>query len=540
MKTASSIFDKAKKAVRSVAIAGVVAMTNTMMHITRANVWRDSYNPLKGLTMRKVVRLLEDGERGAYADLTWTYRFIEKRDATLRGGKRSLIGGLTEKPWKIAGVPDNELPEGATPKMRDDQVKRLRQAYDAIDNLREAKEHIAGAEFRGFAHLEKHYAVGGKNDGEVFHLEPVEQWYMCRDGLNGAWMYNEGARAGVTTGQPIDPANFIIREVEDPIDEIALIAFVRKNLSQKDWDGFIETFGIPPIFFIMPPNVPSGKEAEYQDNVEQVASDGRGALPNGADVKTVDAGIKGEAPFEKHLNYQDQQTVMAITSGLLTMLAQSGSGTLAGGAHSDTFDRVVRALCKRVSETFQQQFDKPLLEAEFDGQPILAYFEIGAEAETDSSTVVEEVVALEGAGYITEPSQVTEKTGYTVVRKDTAPPDDPEEKNPPGDKKPVLKNRGKTPANAPQGDALATALGVPQDWTAPVADLWQEMEAKISDATITDADLLTFLDQAATRIPELFADMDVQGFADVLETSLTAPALDGLRAALTNAKQKKS
>ncbi|CAN5352897.1 hypothetical protein BH09VER1_BH09VER1_28490 [soil metagenome] len=531
MKFSFPIFNRAKAAVASVAMSAIVSFNN-LIHITRANSWRDQFNPLRGLTMRRVVTLLEEGERGAYADLQWTYRFIEKRDATLRGGKRSLIGGVSEKPWKIAGVPDDQLPPGATTEMRDRQIETLRASYDCLDNRREATEHIALAEFRGFAHLEKHYAKGGANDGRCVHLEPVEQWYMCRHGLNGDWTYNEGARSGVTMGLPIDPENWIIREVEDPIDEIALICFVRKSLSQKDWDGFIESFGIQSTFIIMPQNVPQGKEDEYQAIAEKIASDGRGTLPAGSDVKTVAASEKGGVPFKEHLTEQNEQITLAITSGLLTMLAQSGSGTLAGGAHSDTFERVVRALCKRISEVFQKQFDLPILQEEHADEPVLAYFEICAESETDSTAIVKDVVALEGAGYITEASQVEEQTGYRVTREPAPDPITPEPK--PGEKKPAIKNRRTVDAAPVQ--RLSDALSVPASWTAPIAAKWQELIAKLEDPSISDADLQAFLNTAADQIPELFADMDVNALADLMEASEGGAAVEGLRQALNDKK----
>jgi hypothetical protein len=173
----------------------------------------------------------------------------------------------------------------------------MRESYDRIDNLYDAIEHAALAEFRGFAHLEKHYAVGGPDDGTVIHLEPMPQWHWCRDGLNGEWTFNSDARSDRTRGDVIDPANFIIREIDDPINEIALICFVRKSLSQKDWDGFVETFGIPSIFAIMPQNVKPGSEKEYQETVEGVISDSRGALPSGTDIKTVDASVCGGGQY---------------------------------------------------------------------------------------------------------------------------------------------------------------------------------------------------------------------------------------------------
>ena len=52
-------------------------------HLAAVNAWRDNYNPLRALTISRAVALLESGERGAYAELQWTYRFVEMQDATL-------------------------------------------------------------------------------------------------------------------------------------------------------------------------------------------------------------------------------------------------------------------------------------------------------------------------------------------------------------------------------------------------------------------------------------------------------------------------
>ena len=47
----------------------------------------------------------------------------------------------------------------------------------------------------------------------------------------------------------------------------------------------------------------------------------------------------------------DSAIVLAATGGLLTMLAQSGSGTLAGGAHSDTWRDLVSGIASEVAES---------------------------------------------------------------------------------------------------------------------------------------------------------------------------------------------
>ena len=58
-------------------------MSNIVKSLRDMNRLRASYNPLRGLDIQRAVKLLEDGERGAYASLQWTNRFAEKRRCSL-------------------------------------------------------------------------------------------------------------------------------------------------------------------------------------------------------------------------------------------------------------------------------------------------------------------------------------------------------------------------------------------------------------------------------------------------------------------------
>ena len=219
-------------------------------------------------------------------------------------------------------------------------------------------------------------------------------------------------------GLPVDPARFIIREAPRPINRVALIAFIRKSLSQKDWDAFIEIFGLPGAVVIGPPGVPQGSETLYQTAAENVAKSASGYLPNGSSVEFSDA-PRGSSPFREHLRYHEEQLILAGTGGLLTMLAQSGSGTLAGSAHQETFEIIAKAEALKLSEVFQKQFDAETLERLFPGQPRLAYFEIAANQETDVSTIVDHAAKLSQAGYRVQRDALAEKTGYDLELKAT-------------------------------------------------------------------------------------------------------------------------
>ena len=376
-------------------------------------------NPLRGLTMSRVVAELEMGQRGDLSHLQWLYHFIEKRDATLRGAKRRILSALTKLDWDVKIRADLKEDQKTA---AENQKEALKAEYERIDAFRATLKHLALAEFRGFAHIEKHFGA----DGSIIDLVPVPQWHWCKQGYYGDWMFQENALMGGINGVPIDSANFIIREVEDPIDEIALIAFCRKGLSSKDFDSFVARFGIPFVFWILSESMSAAlandptKMGEWLAIMRGIGSDGEGILPGGT-LQALDSGMKGgkdQNPFLQHLSYQDEQIVMAATSGKLTMLNDpSGLGGGNASIHQDTFDALAQALALDVSEILQAQFDAPVLERLFPGQVPLVYFELAAQDAEDVSSLVTNVKTLSDAGWQIDNAQISEKTGYTLSPK---------------------------------------------------------------------------------------------------------------------------
>src|ERR1035437_10109427 len=149
----------------------------------KTNRYRDHTNPLRGMTMARLVSLLEAGERGQYSDLQWFYYFMERSDPTTYSVIHRRQSALLACDWDIRMSDIGD--QVSTKEQRD----FLREAYDRIDNFREAVAFLMGAVFRGFSHLEKQY----ESSGMVSRLEPVEQWFWVRDGLFGSWEYNRDA-----------------------------------------------------------------------------------------------------------------------------------------------------------------------------------------------------------------------------------------------------------------------------------------------------------------------------------------------------------
>ena len=367
--------------------------------------------------MARVISELEAGQRGDYAMLQWLYHFIEKRDATLRGAKRRIRSSLLKLDWNIKVQANLDETTAASAAV---QQASLRAEYEKIANLRQALAHLASAEFRGYAMLEKHF-----DGGSIMKLEPVPQWHFCRDGIYGEWRFQENAMGGAANGTPIDPARFVIREVEDPINEIALICFCRKGLSSKDFDAFIARYGIPFVFWVLSDAMAAAlandpaKMTEWMQIMRGIGSDGEGIIPGGT-LETLEGGGGGkdQNPFLQHLGYQDEQIVMAATSGKLTMLNDAaGLGGSNSDTHADTFDEIALALAMEISETMQQQLDGPLLDRLFPGERHFCYFELAAKDAEDVTAIVANAKTLSEAGMEMDVADVAERTGYKLTRK---------------------------------------------------------------------------------------------------------------------------
>src|SRR3990167_8889199 len=280
--------------------------------VARANRWRERYNPLRGLTIERSVRLLQNYFSGEMADLQWAYFFIEQTDPDLFALCERRSSAIIELSWDAKLLAEQKRAPDFDENLAADQAAFLRAAYDKIDNLYEGIEHLASASFRGFAHVEKHTDA----TGALVHLEPLDQWNVVRDGLWGAWKYNPGANQinfeAIAAENLLDPDRWLVRDTRRHINRIGLIKFVRQNLSQKDWDAFIEIYGIPGTIIIGPPDVRAEKEEEYETTAKAVAEGGSGYLPYGSTVHTSDD-PRGANPFREHLRFLQEQLILAGT-----------------------------------------------------------------------------------------------------------------------------------------------------------------------------------------------------------------------------------
>ena len=110
------------------------------------NAWREYVNPLRGVTLERIVQLIEQGERGAFADLQWFYQAMERSDAIIATVLMRRRAALLSCQWDVK---PEENPKDAV--LAGEQAAFLRERYDRVKNLREAVAFLSTASIRGYS-----------------------------------------------------------------------------------------------------------------------------------------------------------------------------------------------------------------------------------------------------------------------------------------------------------------------------------------------------------------------------------------------------
>ena len=407
-----------------------------------------------------------------------------------------FVGSLNRRGIRVKNIqnriiePPEEIDEAKLKQMAEQQLRTLDTAYNAIDNLRDAILHLHLGFFRGYSHLQKHR----NGDGDVYHLECLAQWCICRDGLAGNWWWNPDSRSTSAPlqflgqkfcigGDNLPLEDFIILECERPIDEVGLVDTVRRGLCEKDWDAFIEIYGVPGGVVEMPGNVPPGKESEYETAAKSVAEGATGAIPSGSKYYPNDH-PRGVDPFTPRMKHLDEALILAGTGGMLTMMTESNAGT--GGSmrgssrvHDKTFGEIADGRARKIAEIFQREFDAEVLNNHHAGEPHLVYFDFGAEEEEDISALCQNVLNLKNAGYATDAQWLSEKSGIPVspAPQPTIPAPKPGEPPKPGEAPKPVDKQPEPPGKIINRDPATTPS--PHEVAATISDMLKPLTERL-------------------------------------------------------------
>jgi phage gp29-like protein len=454
--------------------------------------------------------------------------------------RRAAVAGL---PWEI------EPPEG----LEEDAA-----AQDAADALKEALDAAGGDELLDFAGLLRQSLLSALVPGfacaEVVWSSQSPVGARKRTlGLAGfqhvpaaAFTFPDGARRPrlVTRETPrgmlLPPAKFIVHLAAGPSGDPARGGLIRplawlhcfQNLNVKDLLGFIERFGMPFLLARVDASAYDTERSRLVALVRSFGSAGGGVFTKAVEAQMLQASQTTADVYFKLLEY----TGAAITKVVLGQTATSGeaSGWSNGGAQAAVRQDLLEADCAALAATLRRQLFAPWTQFNLGPPAPVPRIVFRCEPPEDRKGLADTLAALAGAGLeAADPDEVAAKVGVKLQRRPAPAPA-------PGYGPLALRGeaaRQGAVALAADGlpERLAAALGVPSAWLGPVDSLLRELEAKAADQAVSDAELLAFGEEAAARLPELFAEMDVDALAELLERAMGAAVLDGARAGLRRA-----
>lgn len=383
---------------------------STRLAITKDRGNRNaSRNMLPNLTPRECVRLYNLWREGKYADVQICWDELEEFDETLGTVVDNRQSALGEMDWDVLILSKAVGDDAELNTLAEQQQQVVTAALQRVENLEEALLHLGMYKFRGYSHLEVYPTPEGER------WLPIAPWFLARPERGGAWCYNENADSSPAHVERMDMEHVICLECKRPIDIVAMFMVCAKANAVTNWDGFLERFGDPSLILKTPPNTTDEKMQEFADMLREFVGAGTGVVPAGSEFETIETNQTSNEHFSTRAEWCDKAIVRRATGGMLTVLAESGTGTLAGNAHQETFNKLAAADARAVAAAVTRQYVKRLVAAKFPGKPCLVYFDIAAPESADVNADVDNIVKLAGAGYHATEQEVSERVGMEVT-----------------------------------------------------------------------------------------------------------------------------
>ena len=351
--------------------------------------WYEYWDPLQGADLQTLIDARNEARRGAFARQMLIWDEVIYSDGLLGMLYSRLIESVSMQGWKIDAADDS--PEAQS------QKNALEEFYHSVTGLQQAFGQLASAMFYGYAHLQYIEDAWGRR------FEFIPQRYWVRPGVLNEWQFNPQCYIGVDTGESVEDETLVVMEHQYPILFPAARASFERNHAKITWDNHMDRYGSAPVIITAP------KDA-LERACEQLKSGASIVLPPDCKAEPLKASNINENYFLSRINMADKDQVRFVMAGTLTVLNESGSGTLAGSAHTDSWNAVVSAVCSKVAEAFNTAISPLILG---DGEP-LARLHITFDTVQTPLQKAEEIAALADGGVRPEKTEIEEKIGMSI------------------------------------------------------------------------------------------------------------------------------
>jgi phage gp29-like protein len=520
---------------------------------------RSRFNPIRSLTPELLSQYLDAFKTGHLRQCALVWDAIEERDDVLSGVIAKRKAAAARHGWEILTL--DSIPEGAEAEAaghkqaletfynnltvvnaidaneRGEVSLLLRQMMDAVGK-RYAVHEIVWKPVRGSGR-------GRDVEGLTAELRFAPLWFFEK--LTGRLRYlaSENALEGVE----MDEAAWLV-SVGPGLMAACAVAYIYKSLSLKDWVLYNERHGMPGIHGKT--DAPKDSD-EWEDMVEAVrnfAADWSMVTSSDASIEKVDMAAVGTLPFPPLVERMDR-AMAALWRGadLSTMSAGAGDAGQGASLQGRESEILEQDDAQWLSETLSRQLDRRVIEYVFGpGVKPLAYIKIKTAQKQDVAQELLVDAFLRDSGAPLSVKNALERYRRPVPDANDdllTPPVSsagagippfgsispaPSRPAPFGAFPPASANSlanaavgsgGPPDRSSSVSEAVAETLAIRSAWLEP---FFAGLEAKARDGTLTDAQLLAAVEQAARALPDLVGDRPVQEIAGVIWKTLAAAA----------------
>ena len=307
------------------------------------------------------------------------------------------------KPWQVTVRPSADEVLG------DEQKRAVEEFIAGIENFGEMVEHLDNAFFRGFA-----YAQPIWQGGSVKEVSLIPSWQFLEK--DGELYFNPACNGFTDAAQSVSDAWLVGFKRSRAIDFPALSIHIREAVGERDWGRFLERYALPKPAVFMAENATNEQRGDYLDAANKVENGEVSVWPAGTNMIDFAGGSRGTDPFSSFIEHQEKLIVLLSTGGTLTSLAQADTGSLAGGAHSDTWHEIVSRDAQLIGQVIRRDLISRFLDFNFPGRAHTVDFSFDLTAKPTPKEMADVAVALKSAGYIVDKAELEEATGFTLEK----------------------------------------------------------------------------------------------------------------------------
>lgn len=494
------------------------------------------FNPIRSLTPATLSSALDEFESGYLRRAVLIWEAIESRDETLMTAVPKRMKSVSRRSWEIVRVDDSAQADADAEALEffyNNLTATKATDLNVRGGFRRLAQQMMAAEFYQYAAHEiiwQPRKVGARRLLTAeFRFVPL--WLF--ENRTGQLRYT--GPDGLINGTALERDAWMIH-CGDGLMKSLSICRMFKSLSLQDWLNFSEKFGIPGVHGETSAAKDTPEWNAFVEALAAFANDWVTATSQGTKINLIESSKTGDQPFEPMVERMSRAMIaLCRGSDLGTLSSQDGAGASLQG---DETEMLLEDDCASISETLNTHVDRFVLRwLNGPNKENLAYFKLMPPVQQDTKGDIDVDKHIVDLGGELPATETYERYGRTL----------------PDSMKDVMLKKSPTPApveikkaesenlQAENDDAatrVARAIGSPTEWMSPVADVFADLEAKATDKSLTDADLLAALQSAADRMPELFHEMDRESFVELLEGAMGGAALEGLRDSLKQQSKK--